>query len=42
MAAQPQTPPQPSPPKTTPEPLPQTIFFTEKRGDTPAEPPPER
>jgi hypothetical protein len=40
MAAQPQ--PQPSPPKPTPEPLPQTIFFTEKRGDAPAEPPRER
>ncbi|HWK29224.1 MAG TPA: hypothetical protein VNS09_21860 [Solirubrobacter sp.] len=35
------TQPQPkqSPPKTTPEPLPQTIFYTEKRGATPAEPP---
>lgn len=39
--AQPQTQPQPSPSKTAPEPLPQTIFFTEKRGDTLAEPPRE-
>jgi hypothetical protein len=39
MAAQPQ--PQPAPAKLPPEPLPQTIFFTEKRGDTPAEPPRE-
>jgi hypothetical protein len=30
------------PPKTTPEPLPQTIFYTEKRGASPAEPPSER
>jgi hypothetical protein len=42
MATQPQTQPAPSPPKKTPEPLPHTIFFTEKRGDTPAEPPAER
>jgi hypothetical protein len=40
MAAQPQ--PQPLPPKPAPEPLRQTIFFTEKRGDTPAEPTRER
>jgi hypothetical protein len=41
MATQPQTQPQPAPPKPPIE-LPQTIFFTEKRGATPAETPPER
>ncbi len=34
---QPQPKPEPAPPKPPIE-LPQTIFFTEKRGDTPAEP----